>query len=119
MMRDLLFLNPALKAGLNLTVRNGSKWADVTPGEVLVVKRTEVLDLPITQVVVIAANVINTQDTPIDSAGFGWLIDMFEHDESCGDITGLRAAMNAAYGQGGWGPEVTLLWFWNDGPAIQ
>ena len=40
--RELLFLNPVFRPGLNLTVRNGTKWADLLPGSDLVLRQTPV-----------------------------------------------------------------------------
>lgn len=105
-MKDLLFLNPEVQPGLNLTIRDGLKWKDTIPGTELQIKRTG------EEEVITEAEVLWTCYTFFDSIPESWL--KFEHDLSCRDKEGLRKAMVAAYGEKyreGNNPRVTCLFF--------
>lgn len=120
-MRELLFLNPALNDGVNLTVRNGTKWADVTPGERLTVRRSYAEldgrakdDEPaIATVTVLGAQVVNFADARSEPGINAALA--FEHDPACRTFDGLLTAMERAYGEGQVSAEVTFVWFVHEG----
>lgn len=102
--RTLLFLNPTIQPGLNLTVRKGDKWADLQVGDVLRVARTGADDETLAFVEVEAA--LPTR--------FGDLTQrhlIAEHDPNCREPAGLRGAMEAAYGEISYDDEVILLFF--------
>ncbi len=111
-MRVLLFKNPTVHPGLNVTVRYGSKWADVVAGERLAIAETPVEGgvepAPIiTEVFAIGA----TQFAGLDH--IPEVILGFEHDSTCRTLAGLTVAMDRAYGEGNWGADgVTVLLFW-------
>lgn len=107
-MRKLLFMDPALRDGLNLTVRNGTKWSDATPGEVLEICDTEAPDAKIAQGVVVAAFEVDHNDP--NALRLVESLLPFEHAEECRTYTGLARAMSRAYPDG-WGPRLTLLFF--------
>jgi hypothetical protein len=102
MNRRLDFLTAEFQPGVNLTVRNGSKWADARPGGLLDVYRTggaqPLFTAEVTEVIVTFREGITNSD----------LVN--EHASSCKTVAGLNAAMEAAYGPN-WGPEVVLLSF--------
>ena len=96
-----------MRNGLNLTVRNGTKWADLIPGSELVIRKTGVEHIDITSAIAIAAQTVNLEaDESLEEAALA-----FEHDDTCRTIEGLRAAMIAAYPEG-YGPTLTLVWFY-------
>ncbi len=120
-MRELLFLNPAVRPGLNLTVRNGDKWANVHPGAVLEIKATYdahgeptkgKLGHAVALGHAIAAQVVNW---PAMSSPVLAKVLRHSHDRNCrlGRLGRLDVedALNRAY-PSGWGPDVVLLWFW-------
>lgn len=103
-MKTLRFLNPDIQEGLNLTVRNGSKWADLKCGEALRVVKTGEEDTELGRVVVINA----VRRSVLDGLPSDLL--RYEHDPSCRSPEGLRKALDEAYPDG-WGPDLTLLFF--------
>ena len=102
MNRRLDFLTPEFQPGVNLTVRNGSKWADARPGDLLDVYKTggaqPLFTAQVEEVIVTSRGTITDAD----------LVN--EHSPKCTTVAGLSAAMEAAYGPN-WGPEVVLLSF--------
>ena len=102
-MRELLFLNPTLNAGLNLTVRTGTKWLDAQPGDLLDLVSTSTGESFGRALVAEAIMALN-----IDHLKPGMLA--FERDPDCHTIGGLRKALDEAYPEG-WGPTVTLLYY--------
>ncbi len=117
-MRELLFLNPVVRPGLNLTVRNGTKWDDKSyPGKSLDIKPTlDAHGKPTTGKLghaVAIGHVLSTQVVNMDQMEPQVLAKVLrhEHDPACMREEGLVIAMDRAYPQG-WGPYVTLLWFW-------
>lgn len=91
-MTDLLFLNPALRPGWNVTVRNGTKWDDIVtslPFEV-VIKET-VSGKAICHAEIIGKIVTRANEIPDE-------ILALEHDEGCTTFDGLCDAMMNAYG---------------------
>ncbi len=111
-MQTLLFLNPEIQEGLNLTVRNGTKWADrVRYGTVLRVAKTGEEDTELGRVLVINAIVIPFVDMepyPEEDQDVGIL--QYEHDPSCRTASGLRKVLDEAYPDG-IGPQLTMLFF--------
>ena len=106
-MRDLRFLNPTSHPGLNVTVHDGAKWADVVTGDPLLLLETDNEDGDYGDAIAIGAT------------HFGHIIDIpdfilrFEHDSSCRTLEGLGEALDAAYGAGKWGADgVTVLAYW-------
>lgn len=102
-MRELKFLNPTQHPGLNLTVREGTKWANVKPAEMIKMVGTN------DGVVVGHARVAEAMVLPdVDDIADGLL--EFEHDPACRTFEGLKNALAEAYPEG-WGPVVTLLFY--------
>ena len=102
MNRRLDFLTPEFQPGVNLTVRNGSKWADARPGDLLDVYKTSDVQPRFTAEVV--------EVTVLTRAGLTDADLVNEHSPKCTTVAGLSAAMEAAYGPN-WGPEIVLLSF--------
>ncbi|MEE8551578.1 MAG: hypothetical protein V3T08_10035 [Gemmatimonadota bacterium] len=103
-MRTLRFLNPEIQDGLNLTVRNGDKWADARCGDILQVVKTGEEDIELAQVMVVGA--VLTNDVPNEAE---YLLK-YEHDPSCRTMERLHEVLDEAY-PNGWGPNLTLLFF--------
>lgn len=90
---ELLFLNPILQDGINVTVRQGGKWfKKANVGDSVIIFRTgqvmEGLDLGRGEIIGLAllpCNMIPTE----------WLA--LEHDSSCRNQHGLSKAMKRAY----------------------
>lgn len=102
-MTKIEFNNMRFHCGLNLTVRNGDKWAGTLPGTVLDIHETGNPDTATTATVMYA--VLRRFNTLTDA-------DLeHEHDPACRTVAGLRDALNRAYGVCQWGPTVTLLFF--------
>ena len=116
-MRELLFLNPVVRPGLNLTVRNGDKWATACPGEHLDIKPTlDPHSKPTTGQLgyaVAVGHTIAAQVVNLDEMSPHVLQQLLRHepDPACKDWADLVFTMDRAYPKG-WGPDVTLLWFW-------
>ncbi len=109
--REIRFLNPVLKPGLNLTVRLGDKWMTALPGDLLVVKKTGD-DESLCHVIVAEAITAPFGEIPTD-----WLL--FEHDPSCQVFEGLAVAMKAAYDREiALQEQVTLLFFTHATAAV-
>ncbi len=107
----LQFKNPELHSGLNLTVRNGSKWTHVAPGSKLAIVKTGEEEAVIaTGRVFGALSLVTWRSIPEE-----WYA--YEHDPACRTPEGLQAAMDEAYGEGQWGPNVTCLFFTVDAPV--
>ncbi len=106
--RVLEFLNPKFNKGLNATIRNGLKWADAKPGEILNIRKTG-SDVDIAVGRVLIAIGISIPNSEIELLPQEWL--NYEHDENCRTHAGLREAMDRAYGVGKWGPEIVVLFF--------
>ena len=104
-MRTLLFLNPEIQEGLNLTVRNGFKWLGNSTFETLRVAKTGEEDTTLGHVEVITTIPIHKDELE----RYEHLL-RYEHDPSCRTVFGLRGAMDRAYPDG-WGPSLTLLFF--------
>lgn len=130
-MRELKFLNAELRPGLNLTVRDGTKWATgAYPGEKVAlysVSRSDdgscetatrigtgtVITAAFVDVGVGAGGVDGTGDTFQGTMELLNAMLPFEHAEECHTIGGLIDALNRAYGTeiNAWGPTLTLLFF--------
>ena len=104
MNRRLDFLTPEFQPGVNLTVRNGSKWADARPGDLLDVYKTggvqPLFTAEVTEVIVTSRGSITNAD----------LVNLVLPSSADRTVAGLNASMEAAYGPK-WGPEVVLLSF--------
>lgn len=108
-MQHLLFKNPSTQFGLNVTVRDGSKWADTQAGELLVISDSSVegkaLDID-TALAIGSSWFANVTDIPEE-------LLKFEHDSSCRETIGLIHALDDAYGKGEWGADgLVVLFFW-------
>lgn len=103
------FLNPEFRPGeLNVTIRNGSKWADrLACGDVVLLGETDKQDNECTGMIVGIRELDLMNDK--DRNNLLAFID-FEHDSSCRSFDGLSAAMDAAYPDG-WGPVITAIFF--------
>lgn len=91
----LQFLNPEVHGGINITVRNGSKWRHfVGHGDVIPVVETGREDEPLGGAVILATIPVDTLEKI-----HPYLLQ-FEHDQTCRTVEGLRAAMDRAYPDG-------------------
>lgn len=102
-MEQLFFDNPSMREGLNLTVRNGWKWARHNNTYVYLTDGNtgEVVDS-----VLINTVTLTFKDIP------NWVLE-FEHDENCRTKNGLYEAMIDIYGQSfDVNSAVTLVFFW-------
>lgn len=103
-MKELLFLNPEMKKGLNVTVRNGSKWMGVSIGEKLSIKETG-NDKELYQCEIIGKSYI-----PFYLIPDKWLRN--EHDKKCRTMKGLlEYGMKPAYKDFTQNNYVTVLFF--------
>lgn len=100
----LLFKNPVLKPGLNVTVRNGKKWLKAEQGDELSIRDTFDDKEEIAVGHVVLAELSNLNDIP------EWLLQ-HEHDPSCTTVNGLKQAMDTAYPQGWDENELVVLSF--------
>jgi hypothetical protein len=100
----LLFKNPIFREGLNVTVRNGIKWNSLKPGEEISVRETGKEDVELFKAKVLLACVTDISELPNY-----WLT--FEHDGSCATVEGIKNGMDTVYGEGNWGPIVTVVMF--------
>ena len=106
-MRELFFLEPAVHPGLNLTVRDGAKWADVQPGEPITIYKTGA-----------AKTGYEPMALAIGAGKFDELVKIpdpllaFEHDQTCRNFEGLVAAMDRSYPDGHGADGYTVLLFW-------
>lgn len=88
-MRELLFLNPELKKGINVTVRRGLKWLGYSLVEPVVIKDTESGD-EVGKGLIVGRLVLNFSEIPDE-------VLALEHDSSCTTLDGLYDAMVRAY----------------------
>lgn len=92
--------------GLNVTIRNGIKWASaLVPGDELQLVETGKEDT-----VVKLGKALVTKVVLYDNLPDAWL--EYEHSPHCRTRAGLEAAMNRAYGSGQWGPDLSVVFFW-------
>lgn len=90
-MHDLLFLNPVLNKGVNVTVRRGTKWADkAVVGDEVLIFETGKMDHCFGK-----AEIIGLACLPCNMIPAEWL--MLEHDATCKTQHGLEKAMKRAY----------------------
>lgn len=105
MAEKLLFVNPVMRQGRNLTVRRGVKWANCPVGtEIRIFQTGDESPIPlfvgkITGVAVMRFCDIKEHDL------------LFEHDPECQTHCGLARAMVKAYGTFDTDEIVTLLYF--------
>lgn len=103
-MKTLLFINPELRKGLNVTVRRGDKWMkEVTVGDVVNIEET------ITRGPYGQATIVGKAYIPFVLIPQGWLYH--EHDHTCTNLQGLFDAMIRAYPDFGAGEMTTVLLF--------
>lgn len=89
----LLFKNPQLHKGLNITVRDGSKWIlNANIGDEVNIYETGKDD---PQDRIAQGKIVGLAYIPFLCIPNGWL--NLEHDESCRDFMGLLKAMIRAY----------------------
>ena len=100
----LLFKNPELQPGLNVTVRNGEKWMQANP----LIDTVSIRDTANDQVEIAKGYVVGTFHMEADNIPNQIL--QYEHDASCRTREGLKVAMDRAYPDG-WGPYVTIVLF--------
>lgn len=103
-MLKLLFKNPELRPGLNVTVRDGIKWFGYQPGT-----RVEICETGREDVVIAVGEILHTAVMPFCEIPQAWLDR--EHAQEARTRDGLHAAMDRAYGSDNWGPEVTVVLF--------
>lgn len=96
----MLFQNPVFHPGLNVTVRNGRKWADLRPGDLLDVQAADGTS-------VCQGRSLFTWTGAVDDIPSYYL--KFEHDPQCQSREGLRSVLGEVYGAVG--PEVTVVGF--------
>lgn len=101
-MNELLFQIPVFRPGINVTVRNGPKWAFlVAPGDKVIIKDTQ-------NKVQLSGLIVMVKTLKFDDIPEVWL--RYEHDPSCQTLDGLQKAMHNAYGDV-FGPDVTVIFF--------
>ena len=88
---ELLFINPKLRSGYNVTVRKGTKWYGCDDDNVKIYKTG---DLYRTNIIAIG-RIIRTSIKRFDEITEKDLI--WEHDSDCTTIEGLTKAMERAY----------------------
>lgn len=90
---ELLFLNPELREGINVTVRKGDKWIhQAEVGDGVGIYKTDVVS-PSNRIrsgVIVALAYLPCNMIPIEWLGF-------EHDPLCDNQLGLCTAMRRAY----------------------
>ena len=89
-MKELLFIECVFRAGMNVTVRRGDKWATTLIGGELVKLKKTGADFESGIGKIYGVALIPFLLIPND-----WL--RLEHDPSCTDMEGLLAAMKRAY----------------------
>lgn len=90
---ELLFLNPALKDGENVTVRLGTKWAHkLEPGDRFSIRRSSDPQTEICE-----AHLIGYRPIVFNQITEDMLVN--EHDPECTTLLGLAKAMLQAYGE--------------------
>lgn len=89
-LKKLLFSNPVFHDGINVTVRNGYKWAD-SLGEIVEVVDTEQTQEPT------MAHVLGVLITKMNKIPESIL--QHEHDPSCRTIKGITTEMRRVYGE--------------------
>jgi len=89
MLKQLLFSNPVFHDGINVTVRNGYKWADAM-GEIVDVVDT---DGEIEPVMAHVLGALTTQLNKIPES-----ILQHEHDPKCRTLEGITKEMRNIYG---------------------
>jgi len=103
MLKQLLFSNPVFHDGINVTVRNGYKWADAL-GEIVDVMNTDGVSAPE------MAHVLGVLTTQLDKIPESIL--EHEHDPSCRTLAGIAKEMRKVYGNQIQDNEpVTVLFF--------
>lgn len=118
-MHTLKFRNPKFRAGLNVTVRNGSKWADrVQAGDI--VELGAVIDDPDAATCEGHANMVEKIGHAeifhtavagyVDTIPAVWL--QYHHGRTCATKLGLIKALDAVYPKG-WGGDdgLTVVMF--------
>lgn len=102
MLKQLLFQNPVFHDGINVTVRNGYKWAD-TLGEIVEVVDTEQTQEP-EQAHVLGVLTMKLNTIPES-------ILELAHDPKCRDLKGIMIEMKRIYGDIANDAPVTVLFF--------
>ncbi len=105
MRHKLLFKSPQFHPGLNLTVRMGPKWSEVLPGE-----SVEIVPAGDEDCIAATGRVVVAVRTTFDDLPLFWL--RYEHAAGARTLTGLRDAMDSAYGRDVWKSDITCLFFW-------
>lgn len=102
MLKQLLFNNPVFHDGINITVRNGYKWADAL-GEIVEVVDTEITQEPR------LAHVLGVLTVKMNKIPESILAQ--EHDPKCRDLKGIMLEMKRIYGDIKNDTPVTVLFF--------
>lgn len=103
-MRKLLFINPELQEGVQVTVRAGRKWLDARLGEELSIARTGDEEVELARCVVRGLAHCRCDDIPQE-------VLVLEHDPACRVWRGLLKAMVRAYPGFTLGDPVTVVFF--------
>lgn len=99
---ELHFLNARFLPGLNVTVRDGRKWAGAEPGWLLALM--DDVSTPGPSEHVGDARVIHIQHVEkLEDVPDVWMA--LNHDPSATEVEGLREALNLAYGTGAHGRD--------------
>ncbi len=118
-MLTMKFLAATFQPGLNMTVRDGPKWAElIVPGAPLMLQGVQ----PFTG----AKGVQQDSHYPagqgllLSTAQFDTLKDIpadllaFNHDPFCREFDGIKAALDASYPNGHGKHGYTVVFFWAD-----
>lgn len=103
MTHEIKFGNPVFHNGLNLTVRVGTKWGVIKPGDLFLLH--DVDGTLVEHAIAIAAVTIDA----IDEDNLARAL-YFEHDPKCRKPEGLNRELTVHYGE--WEYPLTLVWFW-------
>jgi len=107
-MMKLLFINPELREGLNMTVRRGDKWfKQARLNDTLEIFKTGYEDHPSYRIA--TGQVVGLALIPFILIPSEWLA--VEHDRACRNMKGLLHAMKRAYPDFNDVEHVTVLLF--------
>lgn len=101
------FGNPVWKPGLNVTVRQGTKWAE-TRGTVFA---TTVLGLPVTPIEVVETLVLEFEELKPAPERSRSLLLAFEQNPGCRNYFALLKEMRSVYSDFNPQAEVTMVFF--------
>lgn len=103
MKHEILFQNPVFHPGLNVTVRQGSKWMQVVVGETIILREAK------DKRFLGAGVVVGKALLPVELVPESFL--QYEHDPACQTLPGLLAELKKVYPDFSENDHVTVLIF--------